>query len=218
MSTKLMLSGVAAAALLVAAPEAFADHGQHRGWDNGRYNDDRSGDRDAEYDYARVTNVEPLTRRIRVTQPRRECYDETRYDDRNDSRDSDYRGPNYRGVGSTSAGRMILGGVIGAAIGNSIGSGDGRRAATVAGAIIGSAIGHDAGARRSEGYDNGRYDGYRSEPRTVQRCDVRYEESWEERIDGYRVSYEYNGRQFTTRLPYDPGRKIRVRVDVRPEQ
>ena len=52
----------------------------------------------------------------------------------------------------------------------------------------------------------------------MQRCDVRYEESWEERIDGYRVSYEYNGRQFTTRLPYDPGRKIRVRVDVRPEQ
>ena len=49
-------------------------------------------------------------------------------------------------------------GIVGAAIGNSIGSGDGRRAATVAGAIIGSAIGHDAGERRAA-RDGGDYDG-----------------------------------------------------------
>jgi uncharacterized protein YcfJ len=52
----------------------------------------------------------------------------------------------------------------------------------------------------------------------VQRCEVRYEDQYEERIDGYRVTYEYNGREYTTRMPYDPGSKIRVRVAVAPAE
>ena len=52
----------------------------------------------------------------------------------------------------------------------------------------------------------------------VQRCDVRYEQEYEERIEGYRVTYEYNGREYTTRLPYDPGERIRVRVAVAPAE
>jgi len=113
---------------------------------------------------------------------------------------------------------MILGGLIGAAVGNQFGRGDGRRAATVAGALIGSAIGHDAANGRSNRYSgDSRYYG-EGRPYSVERCDVRYDESWEERIEGYRVTYEYNGRQFTTRLPYDPGRRVRVRVDVRPDE
>ena len=39
-----------------------------------------------------------------------------------------------------------------------------------------------------------------------------------ERIDGYRVTYEYNGCEYDTRLPYDPGQKIRVRVAVAPAE
>ena len=42
------------------------------------------------------------------------------------------------------------------------------------------------------------------------------QEHQEERIDGYRVVYRYNGQKYATELPYDPGREIRVRVDVRP--
>ncbi len=38
----------------------------------------------------------------------------------------------------------------------------------------------------------------------------------EERIDGYDVVYRYRGQKYATRLPYDPGRELRVRVDVRP--
>ncbi|HKZ74533.1 MAG TPA: glycine zipper 2TM domain-containing protein, partial [Steroidobacteraceae bacterium] len=115
-----------------------------------------------------------------------------------------------------AAGNMILGGIIGAAVGNQIGSGDGRRAATVAGAIIGSAVGHDAAARRSgQRYAEREYT--ESRPYEVERCDVRYDEEYEERIDGYRVTYVYNGREHTTRLPYDPGDRIRVRVNVRPD-
>lgn len=46
--------------------------------------------------------------------------------------------------------------------------------------------------------------------------EVRYRDSFVERIDGYDVTYEYAGREYVTQLPYDPGERIRVRVDVTP--
>ena len=45
---------------------------------------------------------------------------------------------------------------------------------------------------------------------------MRYRDSWEERVDGYDVTYEYAGREYVTRMPYDPGERIRIRVDVTP--
>ena len=39
----------------------------------------------------------------------------------------------------------------------------------------------------------------------------------EGRVVGYRVGYEYAGREFETVTDYHPGREIRVRVDVTPE-
>ena len=203
------LALVTAAVGSLVAGTALADNGKHRGWDrnfdNGRHSD---------YDYARVVDVDPIVRRIRVTEPVRECYEETRYE-----RDDRYDG---RRATRGSAGSMILGGIIGAAVGNQIGSGDGRRAATVAGAIIGSAIGHDSAAKRDGRYDaryDDRYnDRYQGRPYTVERCDIREVESWEERIEAYRVTYDYQGRRGSMTLPYDPGPKVRVRVDVRPAE
>jgi uncharacterized protein YcfJ len=205
------ITGIAAAGLLLAAQSALADHGRWKG-----PRGDAPGGYDATrgYDYARVVDVQPIYQRVRVTTPRRECYTERRYDD----------GPSGYPVGARrgdgAAGPMILGGIIGAAIGNQIGRGDGKRAATVAGAIIGSAIGHDQAGRRYGGDRYGRDDRYYDEPRAydVERCDVRYDETWEERVDGYRVRYVYSGREGVTTLPYDPGDRIRVRVDVRPDE
>jgi uncharacterized protein YcfJ len=79
----------------------------------------------------------------------------------------------------------------------------------VGGAVLGAAVGNEIGK-------NGRHD-YR-EPRyeEVQRCSTRYEERFDERVAGYRVTYDYNGRRQVTRLPYDPGRYLRVAVDVHP--
>ena len=37
-----------------------------------------------------------------------------------------------------------------------------------------------------------------------------------ERIVGYDVRYEYNGREFSARMPYDPGKEMPVNVEVRP--
>lgn len=150
------------------------------------------------YEYAPVTRVEPIVRQVRVETPRRECWDETQVvESRPHISDP--------AVG----GRTLLGGIIGGVIGHQIGSGRGRDAATVAGAVIGSGVGYDA-ARRRAGND--------VEERVVQRCTTRYQNEYEERIDGYRVTYEYNGREFTTRMPYDPGERIRVRVAVSPAE
>ena len=169
-------------------------------------------DRGRDWDFARVIDVQPLIRQVRVSVPRRECSEETRYEDTRGYDGGRYLG-DY-GPRRSTAGSMIFGGIVGAAIGNSIGSGDGRRAATVAGAIIGSAIGHDAGERRAarDGTDDGYGDsGYReSQPYTVERCQTIYQDRYEERVEGYRVTYVYQGRRGVRVLPYDPGDRIRV--------
>lgn len=205
MLTKAM-TGLVAAGLLLGGQAAFADPGKWK-----RYDDDRRYGQ-SDYDYARVVDVEPIVRNVRVTTPRRECWNETRYEE---VRYTEGRREPERGAGS-----MILGGIIGAAIGHQFGHGDGRRAATVAGAVVGSAIGHDAAARREAA--SGRYPPPReyreTRPYDVERCDVRYDEEYERHVEGYRVTYEYNGQTHTTRLPYDPGDRIRVRVDVQPDE
>jgi uncharacterized protein YcfJ len=206
---KWVKSAIAVAVGTLVAGSALADNGKHRGWDQRR-------DGYSDVDYARVVDVDPIVRRIRVSEPRRECYQETRYEERRGYDDRRYE---TRNGARPAAGAMILGGLIGAAVGNQIGSGDGRRAATVAGAIIGSAIGHDNSQRGGRYVDSARYDDrYEGRPYSVERCDVRYEDSWEERIEGYRVTYEYQGRHGTMTLPYDPGPRVRVRVDVRPDE
>lgn len=180
--TLIVLTGLTASAVALAAPPP---------WSNARHNRAHDG-----YDYARVVRAEPIIRQVRVEVPRQECWDETRYvESRPHISDP--------AVG----GRTLLGGIIGGVIGHQFGSGRGRDAATIAGAVIGSGVGYDSARRQAAGG---------TEARVVQRCETRYEREYEERIDGYNVTYEYNGRRLTTRLPYDPGPTMRVSVAVAP--
>lgn len=189
MFRKLWISGLAVG-LAAASTGALADN--NRG--SYQYNEsDRYGGGD--YDYARVVNVEAIRRQVRINEPVRECWDEVAHE-------SD--GPfSSRHIGGT-----LLGGLIGGVVGNQIGSGSGRDAARIAGVIAGGAIGNSVSRNRQGDY-------YGRE-RVVERCEVRHRDSWEERIDGYRVTYEYAGREYTTRMPYDPGDQLRIRVDVTP--
>jgi uncharacterized protein YcfJ len=209
--SKKVLVGVLAAAFTCASAGAFAQDHRYDDRPGDRYDDryddrqdnryDDRDDRDSAYDYAKVIDVQPLVTRVRVSTPEQDCWDETRYDQ------GGYRGPDRRTAGGT-----LLGAVIGAAIGNQIGHGDGRRAATAAGAVIGAGIGNSQAQRRA---------GYPATPPreyTVQRCETRYHDEWQERTDGYRVTYLYHGRRQVTELPYRPGDRIRVRVDVSPAQ
>ena len=198
MFRKLWISGLAVGLAATSAGAWAGDNRSGYQYDgDGRYARDHRDDRyrDGDYDYARVVNVEPMRRRVRISEPVRECWDEVSYN-------SD--GPfSERHVGST-----LLGGIIGGVVGNQIGTGRGRDAARVAGAIIGGAIGNNVSHNRQRGYYNNE--------RLVERCEVRYRDSWDERIDGYLVTYEYGGRDYTTRMPYDPGDRVRIRIDVTP--
>lgn len=147
-------------------------------------------------DFADVVHVEPLRREVRVSEPVRECWQETSHAS---------EGPfSYNHIGGT-----LLGSTLGVVVGNQVGHGRGKDVARVAGALIGGAIGHNVSVdrQRQQGGTRGQ---------TYERCDVRYRERIEERIDGYEVTYAYAGREYVTRMPYDPGERIRVRVDVTP--
>jgi uncharacterized protein YcfJ len=221
MNSKIL--SVSAVVLALSSQLALADHGHDSGRGYGRnngyeggYRDDRGyrndrgyrdGGYDNDYDYARVLNVEPLMERVRYSVPVEQCWNE-------ESRD-DYRGGYRRSYGnSSSAGAAVLGGVAGAAIGNHIGRGDDRVVATIAGAVLGAAIGNQVGSQRRDDYGYSDYRGDRG--RSVERCQTRNEERYDERVRGYRVTYEYNGRRSVTEMPYDPGRRLRVAVNVHP--
>jgi len=140
-------------------------------------------------DYARVTQVTPEYQRVNV--PRQECYSE--YVPERQS----YRGSSLAGT--------IIGGVAGGLLGAQVGRGNGRVAASATGAVIGAVVGDRLGSRgdRDEYYE-----------REVRRC--RNVDSFEDHLTGYRVAYEYQGRAYVTTLPYDPGPRLPVHVDLSP--
>jgi hypothetical protein len=184
---------------------------------------------DGYYDYARVLRVVPVlgapggypasAQRCTTRQePYAGGYAQGGYPDSNggyygpDGRYyGDYYGsaPRSRGTegGRTMAG--VLGTVIGAVVGSQVGGGSARYAT----AAIGSAVGGVAGRQV---YDNAhRNDG----PASVTVCDP-VNASQPYPVAGrnlYDVTYEYGGRTYVSRMAYDPGQRVRVRVDVRPE-
>jgi uncharacterized protein YcfJ len=158
--------------------------------DNGRH---KGNDRDRDGDYARVVRVEPLMERVRYTVPVEQCWTEER----------------VRSNRSSDAGAALVGGALGAIFGHAIGDGRGRTAATLGGAVIGAAVGNELSKSDSRRERGRRYE-------QVERCRTSYEERFDERVVSYRVTYEYNGRRQVTQMSYDPGRYLRVAVDVHP--
>jgi uncharacterized protein YcfJ len=152
----------------------------------------------AVYDYARVLSVEPNIRYVTITTPVKECWDDVEY----------HTARQYR---PAKVGKTLFGALLGGVIGHQIGSGSGNDAATVAGTLIGAAVANQA-TRNEPAYHTSSY----STP--VRRCETTYQSHEEERIDGYDVIYAYHGRKYATTTPHDPGKKMRIRVDVRPAQ
>lgn len=148
------------------------------------------------YDYAKVISARPIVRYVTVTTPVKECWEDVEYYTVN-------KRPRGEGV------RTLTGAVLGGVIGHQFGSGSGNDAATVAGTLIGATIGNRSA------YKNGDY-GPVQYSRPVTRCETQYRKQQERRVDGYDVVYRYHGQKYATRMPRDPGNKIRIRVDVRP--
>lgn len=138
-------------------------------------------------DFARVVNVTPQVEQF--NQPRQECRTEYVEAQRQ-----------QHGVGGS-----ILGGIAGGILGNQVGGGNGRTAATAAGAIAGAIVGD-----RMENNGNTTV----TTERPVREC--RTVDHWETRTNGYAVTYEYRGHDYTTVMPYEPGDRIKLHVSLTP--
>jgi uncharacterized protein YcfJ len=168
-------------------------------------------------DVARVLSSTPIHER--ASTPRRECHTEpvTQYEERREIRRApeEARSRESGGIGPGTILGAIVGGVIGHQFG---GSSAGRDHGTVAGALIGGIAGNQADREADDsGYRTASRDVYVDRApvtRDVERCDTVAESR--ERIVGYDVRYEYNGHEFRTRMPFDPGPQMPVNVDVRP--
>ena len=108
------------------------------------------------------------------------------------------------GAGGNQTAGAVIGGIAGGLIGHQIGSGRGNTAATIAGALGGAAVGNEIGRRNN------------NDPRTIERCRTVSDTS--ERVVGYDVVYRFQGREFTARLPYEPGPDLPVSVTVVPSR
>ncbi len=141
--------------------------------------------------YADVLRVDPVYDRVQPTGSHEECEDV----------------PVERHVdgGNNNAAGTVIGAIVGGVLGNTVGKGDGRKAATVAGAVVGGAVGHGVASQD---------DGYAAVPE--RRCHMVQDNAEERRIVGYDVQYRYRGDVYMSRLDYDPGERVRVRVSVAP--
>ena len=155
---------------------------------DGRYDPPPGGD-NTKYAWADVLRVDPLFETYETSRPEQDCYDE----------------PVEHRESGNRAGGTVLGAIVGGVLGNTVGKGDGRKAATVAGAVVGGAVGNNIGGRNDRYYSS-----------TETRCRTVHTSSQERRIAGYDVQYRYRGDVFMSRLDYDPGERIRVRVSVSP--
>ena len=176
-------------------------------------------------DVATVISSTPIVER--VSAPRRECFNEqvTAYDERRIARP--VREEYVTDSRPNSGAGAVLGAIVGGVIGHQFGySSGGRDRGTAAGAVIGGLIGNDIertgngnrydnGYRNDSGYRRADYDVERVPvPRDVQRCNV--VSDTREVVRGYDVRYSYHGREYMSRLDYDPGPTLPINVEVRP--
>jgi uncharacterized protein YcfJ len=96
-----------------------------------------------------------------------------------------------------SGGGALVGAIIGGLVGNQFGHGSGRAVATGIGAVAGAGIGNHVEMVNHPG-------------QVVPVRDCRTVSSYETRVVGYDVVYEYQGQRYTTRTERDPGPRIAI--------
>jgi uncharacterized protein YcfJ len=140
------------------------------------------------YDQARVISSTPIHEEF--NEPREQCWVER---------------VSYEVPYSHSYGGAIVGGIVGGVLGNQVGKGTGKTVATAVGAATGAIIGDKV--------DNkGRPTGTQTQTRDEERC--RLVDNWSKRITGYKVIYRFQGHDYSTILPHDPGAHLRLKVAI----
>ncbi len=125
-----------------------------------------------------------------INEPRRECWTET----------TGYETRSYRN--DNNPGGAVLGAIAGGLLGSTVGRGSGKVAAAAVGAATGAVVGDrwNDGDRVVE-----------SRPQQVERC--KSYDNFRQVVTGYDVRYRFQDREFSTRLPYDPGEWLDLRVN-----
>jgi len=158
----------------------------------GQYHDrDYRGDRYERNGYARVLESRPIYQSTAGS--RDECWNPRA------GHFEEVRPENKTRVGKGAAIGAVAGGVIGHQIG------DNGTAQTLGGALLGGIIGHQIERRNNDD---------KQDDLDYSRCRTVGDNAYSNQVLGYDVRYEYNGREYVTRMNHDPGRRLQVGVDI----
>jgi len=181
---------IAVASVLTAAAPAFAQY-YTPDYQNRDYREYRN-DRYERNGYARVLESRPVYQDSVAA--RDECWNPR------SGHFEEVRGENKTRVGKGAAIGAVAGGVIGHQIG------DNGTAQTLGGALLGGLIGHQI-EKRNDNND-------RQDDLDYSRCRTVGGSGNPNAVMGYDVRYEYNGREYVTRMDHDPGRTLRPGRDI----
>lgn len=159
-----------------------------------------AGTDNVKFAWADVLRVDPIYERAPATPVPREICEDVPVE-------------RYIDGGNNNAAGAVVGAIIGGVLGSTVGHGHGRDAATAAGAVIGSAVGSGVASG-----DDGYYSGVQRRCRTVYDGGYDYGRGGDQRRVAYDVQYRYRGDVYVSRLPYDPGDRLRVRVSIEPAE
>jgi uncharacterized protein YcfJ len=151
------------------------------------------------FGWADVLRVDPIYGDDALSPPSQPCYEEQVPT----TAPADAGAQNKRGVFTA------IGAFVGGILGNQFGKGNGRAAATVAGAVAGGVAGNNIAAA-DEGDDG------RPQYKTVRHCPPAA--SSQRKAVAYDVEYRYRGDVYSSRMLYDPGDRLRVKVSVTPAE
>ena len=229
-----LLAALAVAIGLAAPPPASADG--------------RIPGRDRFIARAEVLDARPVYADVTVREPRLECVadrrrprarvevhgarpgDRDRYYRHDAYRDDRWRRSERREIDSRGA--VIVGSLVGGAVGNRL-TRDGSRGARAAGTVAGALVGAGAARELARGHERRRhgpgrpyrapvhghgpvYGHDRGHDRGRERCVRVVETRTERRLVHYDVTYLFRGRTFRARRDRDPGATIEIDVSVSP--
>lgn len=123
-----------------------------------------------------------------INEPRQRCWIET----------TGYETQTLRSA--PNPGGAIIGAIAGGLIGSTVGKGNGK----IAAAAVGAATGAVVGDRWNGGVVT------ESRPTQIERCSS--EDNYRQVLVGYDVRYRFDGREFSARLPYEPGDFLTLNV------
>ena len=142
-------------------------------------------------DVANVVSTTPITQQVNA--PRQECWTEEVTSVQDQPGDHSYAG-------------AVIGGLAGGILGHTVGHGTGKGIATAVGAATGAIVGDTVD---NQGGGNPRQD-------TRQERHCRTVDNWMPQVTGYNVVFRYQGREFRSVLPYDPGQELPLSVSIMP--